>query len=139
MEIRLLRADEIECRIGTISDKGLSLLLYKDERQKLDMISAAVNPLAEFIRSRIEFGSEYFEPITTVYRAYLSFAAEEALPELGRTIFRNMMSMQTGVKIGKSKRRKGNNKNPLTCFEGIRLKKLYDNRQDTGMYGEEVQ
>ena len=32
MEIRLLRADEIECRIGTISDKGLSLLLYKDAR-----------------------------------------------------------------------------------------------------------
>ena len=32
MEIRLLRADEIECRIGTINEKGLSLLLYKDAR-----------------------------------------------------------------------------------------------------------
>ena len=30
--IRLLRADEIECRIATISEKGLSLLLYKDAR-----------------------------------------------------------------------------------------------------------
>ena len=30
--IRLLRADEIECRISTISEKGLSLLLYKDAR-----------------------------------------------------------------------------------------------------------
>lgn len=29
-KIRLLRSDEIECRIGTISEKGLSLLLYKE-------------------------------------------------------------------------------------------------------------
>lgn len=31
-KIRKLRADEIECRVGTISDKGLSLLIYKDAR-----------------------------------------------------------------------------------------------------------
>lgn len=30
--IRLLRAEEIECRIASISGKGLSLLLYKDAR-----------------------------------------------------------------------------------------------------------
>ena len=30
--IRLLKANEIECRISTISAKGLSLLLYKDAR-----------------------------------------------------------------------------------------------------------
>lgn len=30
--IRLLRADEIECRIAAINEKGLSLLLYKDAR-----------------------------------------------------------------------------------------------------------
>lgn len=30
--IRLLQANEIECRVGTISEKGLSLLLYKDAR-----------------------------------------------------------------------------------------------------------
>ena len=35
MEIRLLRSDEIECRIGTINEKGLSLLLYKDARAKI--------------------------------------------------------------------------------------------------------
>lgn len=27
-KIRLLRSDEIECRIGTISEKGLSLLRF---------------------------------------------------------------------------------------------------------------
>ena len=31
-EIRLLRADEIECRVVTINERGLSLLLYKDAR-----------------------------------------------------------------------------------------------------------
>lgn len=31
-EIRLLDADEIECRIAVINEKGLSLLLYKDAR-----------------------------------------------------------------------------------------------------------
>ena len=30
--IRLLKANEIECRIATVSEKGLSLLLYKDAR-----------------------------------------------------------------------------------------------------------
>ncbi len=30
--IRLLKADEIECRISIINEKGLSLLLYKDAR-----------------------------------------------------------------------------------------------------------
>ena len=31
-EIRLLKADEIECRVAAVSEKGLSLLLYKDAR-----------------------------------------------------------------------------------------------------------
>lgn len=31
-EMRLLSADEIECRIAVINEKGLSLLLYKDAR-----------------------------------------------------------------------------------------------------------
>ena len=32
LTIRLLRAEEIECRIATINENGLSLLLYKDAR-----------------------------------------------------------------------------------------------------------
>ena len=38
MEIRLFRADEIECRIGTINEKGLSLLLYKDARADMKIL-----------------------------------------------------------------------------------------------------
>lgn len=44
--IRLLRADEIECRIGTVSEKGISLLLYKDARADmkiLDEVFGAMN------------------------------------------------------------------------------------------------
>lgn len=37
-KIRLLRPDEIECRIGTISEKGLSLLLYKDARADMKIL-----------------------------------------------------------------------------------------------------
>lgn len=36
--IRLLRADEIECRIGTVSEKGISLLLYKDARADMKIL-----------------------------------------------------------------------------------------------------
>lgn len=44
--IRLLTANEIECRVGTISEKGLSLLLYKDARADmkiLDEVYGAMN------------------------------------------------------------------------------------------------
>lgn len=32
MKFRKIRADEIECRVGTINDKGMTLLLFKDAR-----------------------------------------------------------------------------------------------------------
>ena len=32
MNFRTLKADEIDCRINTINEKGLTLLLYKDAR-----------------------------------------------------------------------------------------------------------
>lgn len=37
-QIRLLNSDEIECRVGTISEKGLSLLLYKDARADMKIL-----------------------------------------------------------------------------------------------------
>ena len=37
-EIRKLKADEIECRVGTITEKGLSLLLYKDARCDMNIL-----------------------------------------------------------------------------------------------------
>lgn len=43
-QIRLLRHDEIECRIGTINEKGLSLLLYKDARVDMKILDEAYGP-----------------------------------------------------------------------------------------------
>ena len=42
MNFRTLCADEIECRIGQISDKGLTLLLYKDARVDQNILDETV-------------------------------------------------------------------------------------------------
>ena len=42
---RKLKADEIECRIGTMTDKGLSLLLYKDARVDMNLLDETVGPM----------------------------------------------------------------------------------------------
>lgn len=41
---RDLRADEIDCRVATISEKGLSLLLYKDARCDMNILDETVGP-----------------------------------------------------------------------------------------------
>lgn len=41
---RLLKADEIECRISQISDKGLSLLLYKTARTDANLLDETFGP-----------------------------------------------------------------------------------------------
>lgn len=42
--IRLLRAEEIECRISTINEKGLSLLLFKDARADQRLLDEVFTP-----------------------------------------------------------------------------------------------
>lgn len=42
MKFRTLRADEIECRIATINQKGLTLLLYKDARVDQNILDETV-------------------------------------------------------------------------------------------------
>ena len=39
---RDLKADEIDCRISQINDKGLTLLLYKDARVDMDILDETV-------------------------------------------------------------------------------------------------
>ena len=41
MEFRTLKADEIECRVAQVSEKGASLLLYKDARADMKMLDEA--------------------------------------------------------------------------------------------------
>lgn len=43
-EIRLLRADEIECRVATVSEKGVSLLLFKDARVDQKILDETFTP-----------------------------------------------------------------------------------------------
>lgn len=43
-EFRLLRADEIECRVSRITEKGVVLLLYKTARTDADLLDETVGP-----------------------------------------------------------------------------------------------
>lgn len=43
-EIRLLRAEEIECRVAVINEKGLSLLLFKDARVDQKILDETFTP-----------------------------------------------------------------------------------------------
>lgn len=42
IEFRKLNANEIDCRVGTINEKGLSLLLYKDARCDMNILDETV-------------------------------------------------------------------------------------------------
>lgn len=45
INFRLLRADEIDCRVSTITEKGLFLLLYKDARVDQNILDETVGPM----------------------------------------------------------------------------------------------
>lgn len=44
-EFRTLNADEIECRVGTCTDNGFSLLLYKDARVDMNLLDETVGSM----------------------------------------------------------------------------------------------
>lgn len=44
MIFRPLRADEIECRIGSVSKNGFTMLLYKDARCDMNILDETVSP-----------------------------------------------------------------------------------------------
>lgn len=43
--IRTLRADEIDCRISTVKQSGITLLLYKDARCDMNILDEIVGPM----------------------------------------------------------------------------------------------
>ena len=45
LEFRMLRADEIECRVGTLNDNGCSLLMYKDARVDMRLLDEVVGAM----------------------------------------------------------------------------------------------
>jgi len=44
-QFRLLRADEIECRISQVAEWGVQLLLYKNARVDMDLLDETVGPM----------------------------------------------------------------------------------------------
>lgn len=42
INFRTLREDEIECRVGTVTDKGVSLLMYKNARVDMQLLDEVV-------------------------------------------------------------------------------------------------
>lgn len=57
--VRLLNADEIECRISTIQAKGLSLLLFKDARVDQKILDETFGPFG-WRRSHQELGGDLY-------------------------------------------------------------------------------
>ena len=45
LSFRTLKAAEIDCRISTVSQKGISLLLYKDARVDQNILDETVGPM----------------------------------------------------------------------------------------------
>lgn len=45
LNFRTLNADEIDCRVGTVTDKGVSLLMYKDARVDMRLLDEVVGPM----------------------------------------------------------------------------------------------
>ena len=45
LDFRLLNADEIDCRISTVKESGVSLLLYKDARVDQNILDEIVGPM----------------------------------------------------------------------------------------------
>lgn len=58
-KIRFLRADEIECRVGTVSEKGISLLLYKDARVDQNILDETFGPFG-WMRTHEKIGDALF-------------------------------------------------------------------------------
>ena len=58
-QFRTLRADEIECRIGTSSDKGCSLLLYKTARTDYALLDEVIGAMDWQCRYEVISGTMY--------------------------------------------------------------------------------
>ncbi len=57
--IRLLRADEIECRVAMVNEKGLSLLLFKDARVDQKILDETFTPFG-WKRTHQEIGGNLY-------------------------------------------------------------------------------
>lgn len=59
LKFRDLRADEIECRVNTVTENGCSLLLYKDARCDMKILDETVKP-SNWQRSHVLINGNLF-------------------------------------------------------------------------------
>ena len=69
-KIRLLRADEIECRVNTVSEKGISLLLYKDARVDQNILDEVFG-IFGWQRKHEMIGNDLFCTIVPIYISFI--------------------------------------------------------------------
>ena len=111
-----------------------TFIKLEDEFELLSSLTHVANPIKYFIETCMEFNEEYAVHISDAYESYRRLAANEALPDVDRTTFRNLMITQPGISVSKTKKRLGK-KSPRVCFQGVKLKELLcDNEQDTEKY-----
>lgn len=121
--------------VKEFEDRQCRFLMLEDEKKMLNGLRHVANPIKHFMETKACKGEDKVVHVSDAYEAYKKFAAAEALPDLDRTTFRTLVSMQPGVSIDKTKRRLGK-RSPQVCFSGFELKSDYnlsDTTQDTDM------
>lgn len=80
--IRALRADEIECRIGTVTKNGVTLLLYKDARCDMTILDEVFTPFGWERRHELINGKEFaqYQLRMTAVNGLASRIAERKAP-----------------------------------------------------------
>ncbi len=151
-EIRLLRADEIECRIGMISEKGLSLLLYKDARADMKILDEVYGTAGwqrhhEVIGGNLyctisiwdEDKAQWIEKMDVGTESY----TEKEKGQASDSFKRACVSLGIGrelytapfIWVGASKVRMEQKGNKWVCYDKFRVSEIIynDNREITGL------
>ena len=74
VEFRTLRADEIECRVGTINEKGFTVLLYKDARCDMDASAFLITNTGKVPGDEIIYFAGRAKPITPSHKPLWEFS-----------------------------------------------------------------
>jgi hypothetical protein len=152
-----LRADEIECRIGTISEKGVSLLLYKDARADMKILDEVYGPLNWQRRHEMIGGNLYCivsiwdddkkqwiskmdvgtESYTEKEKGQASDSFKRACVSLGigRELYTAPFIWVSASKVNIQKKTDGRNDEKMFTYDKFSIKSISynDNREITGL------
>ena len=83
MEFRLLEADDIECRISTCSQYGVSLLLYKNARVDMNLLDSTAGEF-NWQREHKELKGNIYCGVGTVVRSPIQIRKKGRRPIASR-------------------------------------------------------